>query len=288
MSESNNIPHNSWTIPNRHSDVWHEGVCANSRVEIKEKAPKPIVGGKFLLLEYSASMKGRGACHDSIVFISDFHWCGLNGEMYESLAKEISALEPDYILFGGDLGVFSDSIEDSMKRLSTMEARKGKFAVLGNRESILTWLDANFWRREYARFGFKYLFNEIADEGDLLFCGIDDYRFGTPDWSALKGIDRSRPIISLTHNPDAAASADLETFIGDIVLCGHTHGGQICFPLIGPLYTSSAFKRQFLHGWKTRDDGTLCLVSSGIGESGFGFARRRLRCPREVVLLRME
>ncbi len=288
MSLKKRILRHTHLKPYLHSDIWHDGVCANSRLDIVEKQPRPIVGNEFLLLEFSASAKGRKTHKNSIVFISDLHWCGVDREMYEALSKGISALEADYILFGGDMGVFSDSIEPSVNWLSTLQARKGKLAVSGNRESILCWLNTDFWHRTYANAGFRYLCNEIVDEGDFIICGIDDYRYGTPDWSVLKNVDRSRPIISITHNPDAAAAADIETFVGDIVLCGHTHGGQICLPLLGPIYTSSEFGRQFYHGWNTRDDGTLCLVSTGIGESGFGFARRRMKCPREIVLLRME
>ena len=285
MSE---IRHASFTKATKHSDTWHDGVCANSRLEIKEKAPKPFVDGEFFLREIGAVRKGKASQGNAVVFISDLHWDGQHKKMYQKLAQEISALEADFILFGGDLGVFADSIDEAMEWLSSISVRKNKFAVSGNRESCLNWLDSDFWREEYAKAGFRYLCNEIADEGDLTFYGADDYRFGTPDWSPLADVDKGQPVISFMYNPDFAASANLKTFIGDIVLCGHTHGGQLCFPLIGPLYTSSEFGKQFLHGWNSRDDGTLCLVSNGIGESGFGIVRRRIRCPREVVLLRME
>ena len=145
MSLKNCILRHAHIKPFMHSDIWHEGVCANSRFEIAEKAPRPIVGGEFLLLEFNASVKGRKTNGSSIVFISDLHWGGWNLKMYESLAKEISLLEPDYILFGGDLGVFSDDIDDSLKWLSTISSRKGKFAVSGNREANLSWLDVEFW-----------------------------------------------------------------------------------------------------------------------------------------------
>ena len=288
MSSTDEIKHRSFTKATRHSTAWHNGVCPNSLLEIEEKEPRPFVGGEFLLLEIIARAKGHASHGSSIVFISDLHWGGWHRKMYQELAREISALEPDFILFGGDLGVFSDTIDDALAWISTLDAKKGKFAVAGNRESCLSWLDLNFWHDSYARAGFRYLCNEFADERDFIIYGADDYRFGSPDWKPLEVADRGRTVLSFTHNPDFAASASPETFIGDIVLCGHTHGGQLCFPIIGPLYTSSEFGRQFLHGWNTRDDGTLCLVSSGIGESGFGIVRRRIRCPREVVLLRME
>ena len=288
MNQADEIKHSSYTKAARHSGIWHDGIGENSRLEIAEAPARPFAGGEFLLREIAVRTKGHTGGKASILFISDLHWDGWNRKIYLALADAIRTLSIDCILFGGDLGVYSDTIDGAINWLATLSASEGKFAVAGNRESCLNWLDNNFWRHAYSGGGFRFLCNETADIGAATICGIDDYRFGTPDWTALDGVDRSRPVVSFTHNPDAAASAHADLFIGDIVLCGHTHGGQICFPLIGPLYTSSEFGRQFLHGWKTRDDGTLCLVSSGIGESGFGFVRRRLRCPREVVLLKLE
>ena len=288
MSESSEIRHSSYTPAGRHSAIWHEGVLANSLLAIEEKPPRPIAKGEFLLHEITARAKGRGACGCSLFFMSDLHWDGSNRRIYLALAEEIAALEPDFLLFGGDLGVFSDSIDGAVAWLKSLKARKGKFAVAGNRESCLNWLDVDFWRAAYAKADFRFLCNETVDAGCMTLCGIDDFRFGRPDWGVLANCDRSRPVVSFTHNPDAAGAAGIDEYLGDIVLCGHTHGGQICLPLIGPLYTSSEFGRQFLHGWTTRDDGTLCNVSSGIGESGFGFVRRRVRCPREAVFMRLE
>ena len=288
MSQADEIKHSSYTKAGRRSEIWYDGIGANSVLEIEAISTRPIVEREFLLIDVKATRKGGHSAKNNVVFISDLHWDGWNRELYESLSKEISSLQPDYILFGGDLGVYSDTIDGAVNWLATLSARKGKYAVAGNRESCLNWLEVDFWRSAYASAGFEFLSNEVVDVGDLCLCGIDDYRFGKPDWSVLNGVDRKHTVITFTHNPDAAASRDLETYLGDIVLCGHTHGGQLCFPVIGPLYTSSEFGRQFLHGWKTRDDGTLCLVSNGIGESGFGIMRQRIRCPREFVLLRME
>ncbi|MBQ7649436.1 MAG: metallophosphoesterase, partial [Victivallales bacterium] len=199
--------HNSFTKATRHSDVWHEGVRAVSRLEIRENAPRPFVGGEFLLQEIFASPKCGAHGKNTIVFISDLHWSGLDRGMYKRLSEEISALEADFILFGGDLGVFADSIANALEWISTLSAKKGIFAVSGNRESCLNWLDADFWRKAYANVNARYLCNEIADMGDLVIYGADDFRFGAPDWSPLEGVDRSRPVISFTHNPDFAASA---------------------------------------------------------------------------------
>ena len=218
-----------------------------------------------------------------ILFLSDLHWNSQLDELYEILLDDINALEADWIVFGGDLSVFMDTAGDALKWLSRLKARRGKLSILGNRETPIFWVNRDKWRQMYAKAGFELLSNTPCDGGNLLFYGVDDWRFGEVDWSRLH--DEPRPVITLSHNPDAIAEAPDDRFIGDLALCGHTHGGQLCLPFYGPLYTSSAYGRQFVHGLQQRNDGTLCITVSGVGESGFGLLRHRLCCPREYLLL---
>ena len=221
----------------------------------------------------------------SLVFLSDLHWNGRMESLYEQLLADINALEADWIVFGGDLSVFMNTVAGALQWLSRLKAKRGKLAILGNRESPIFWLDKEDWRKMYAKAGYTLLTNTSFDADNLLFYGVDDWRFGVVDWSFLH--DEPRPIITFSHNPDAIAEAPDDLFVGDLALCGHTHGGQLCLPLIGPLYTSSAYGRQFVHGLQQRKDGTLCLTASGVGESGFGYLRHRLCCPREYVYLKV-
>lgn len=285
MSASEEIRHSAYTRAAEKSPVWHDWDGHDASVE--------IVGDDTKRFYASAAFNERKVVIKTpkinrrfrIVFISDLHWSGDDASGYSRFADAISACEADIILFGGDLSIFSDDIDDAVHWLGMLKAKQGKYAVPGNRESCLNWLDYKFWSKAYYQAHFRYLCNEVLELDCITLCGIDDFRFGKPDWSVLNGVDRNHPVITITHNPDAAGSADAGTYLGDIVLCGHTHGGQICLPIIGPLYTSSKFGRQFLHGWKHRNDGTLCLVSNGIGESGFGILHRRVNCPREFVTL---
>ena len=88
----------------------------------------------------------------------------------------------------------------------------------------------------------------------------------------------------MTHSPDAAVNAGL-CDLGDLVLAGHTHGGQIRLPWFGALYASSRYGRAFDRGWFLRRDGLRMLVTAGAGETGGGLFRQRLLCPPEIVVL---
>lgn len=271
-----------YTKPRLHNDSWHPWPRPDARFAVKMALCRDCPPFPRVDIEAVATRKRTdGKC--SLVFLSDLHWNGKMAELYEKLVESINALEADWIVFGGDLSVYMDSVDSALAWLSRLKAKCGKLAVRGNRESIVFWLGWKDWKEVYAKAGFELLCNQSHDAGNLLFYGVDDRRYGTPDWTELH--DDPRPVISFSHSPDAAADASDETFIGDLVLCGHTHGGQLCLPFFGPIYTSSHYGRQFVHGLQQRNDGTLCFTTSGVGESGFGFFHRRICCPREYVFL---
>jgi hypothetical protein len=130
--------------------------------------------------------------------------------------------------------------------------------------------------------GVTVLKNEGASTHGLWLAGIDEI------WTKRADIDQSlkqrspgAPTILLAHNPDAVMNIKKEQGI-DLVLCGHTHGGQVRLPVLGPVGAiPNQLGRAFAKGWHTYQ-GTRFFVSSGIGESG---TRARLFNPPELVLL---
>ncbi len=269
------------------SACWHEWPQEGAAFGVSVSEESLGNGSNCRLVRVEAAPARKSAAGRSVAFISDLHWDGTMAGLYERLASAINALEADWIVFGGDLCMYMDKVPEAMEWLGTLKAGLGKCAVPGNRESPVAWLDTAFWKKAYGRAGFTYLCNECLDADTFVLFGLDDARFGKPDWGPLAGLaDSSRPVLCISHNPDAAGLAGEHEYIGDMLLCGHTHSGQICLPWYGPLYSSSIFGRQFLHGLKQRGDGTLCLVSSGIGEAGCSFFKRRVLCPREIVFLR--
>ncbi|MBQ6472469.1 MAG: metallophosphoesterase [Victivallales bacterium] len=223
----------------------------------------------------------------SLLLLTDLHWNGRQVKRYSKFADAIRQLRYDWLLFGGDLAVYPNRMEGALAWLSDLHPVKGTYTVLGNRESRLTWLNHDYWHGAFTAHGMRCLINEsVTLQDNLMLFGLDDSRFGYPDWSPLKTARRpGQTVLTLCHNPDGAGASPVTQDIGDLVLCGHTHGGQICLPFLGPLYTSSHYGRQFAHGWQERSDGTLLLTIAGVGESGFGLFHRRLFCPPELLLL---
>ena len=101
---------------------------------------------------------------------------------------------------------------------------------------------------------------------DFWVTGVDDETQGRPDVAAaLADVPAGALLLLLAHNPDSwlAPGADR----ADLVLAGHTHGGQIRFPLVGALYRQGThLPRRRSAGWFTRGASRM-FVSRGVGES---------------------
>ncbi len=87
--------------------------------------------------------------------------------------------------------------------------------------------------------------------------------------------------VLLMHPPDIAPEAN-ELGI-DLYLCGHTHGGQIRFPVIGAVFSSSHLGKKFIMGRYELGNTTL-YTARGVGLEGLGAPRARFLCPPEIVL----
>ena len=117
---------------------------------------------------------------------------------------------------------------------------------------------------------------------DLWIAGVDDLTQGQPDLpAALEGVPPGALVIVLAHNPDAWLDPAITR--ADLVLAGHTHGGQFRVPLIGALHTQGTYlSRQRPAGWFARGRSRM-FVSRGLGES-FPF---RFGAPPQAVLIRL-
>lgn len=134
--------------------------------------------------------------------------------------------------------------------------------------------------------GFQYLRNSFFYNHPFFFYGFDDFKEGKPLFKKdfLTGETTAfRCVIS--HNPDNIPIHLTEEDLSRIplILCGHTHGGQIRIPLFGALKTSSVFWKRFEGGlYRHKRTGTLMFVTAGIGISGIPL---RLFCPPEALLI---
>ncbi|HEX7040074.1 MAG TPA: metallophosphoesterase [Trueperaceae bacterium] len=219
-------------------------------------------------------------------FLTDLHLGPYLGE--DALERWVEAtlrLEPDLVLLGGDFvdRTYRGDLAELARHLPRLTAPLGVFAVLGNH-------DHTRYRRVeplaavLAGAGVTLLDNAAARvREDFVLAGIDDLRVGRPDLgAALADAERLRDgsggaLALLSHNPDVIPEVRGGV---DLLLAGHTHGGQVRLPFVGAVVTSSRYGRRYLSGWV--DDGMPAFVSRGLGVTTLPI---RYDCPAELVHL---
>ncbi|MEH2223163.1 metallophosphoesterase [Nostoc sp.] len=185
------------------------------------------------IAELPASLQGT-----TLVQLSDFHYDGLrlSEEMLEKAIALTNEAEPDLILLTGDYVTDDPTpIHQLVLRLKHLQSRCGIYAVLGNHDIYYSHSKAEV-TQALTSIGVHVLWNEIAYPlgKELPLVGLADY------WSrefypapVMNQLDSVTPRIVLSHNPDTAKI--LQQWRVDLQLSGHTHGGHIVIPGIGPL-----------------------------------------------------
>jgi len=223
-------------------------------------------------------------CGFTILHLSDIHADGLTG-LTESIAERLHDLQVDLCVLTGDYryrlhGPCHEVYPNMEKILASVNARYGIVGVLGNH-------DAAEKVPELERLGVTMLVNqslELSHGGDTIWLvGLDDpHYYGCDDLpGALRGVPEKTFKVLLVHTPELLAEAEASGV--DLYLCGHTHGGQICLPFIGPLISGANCPRRYVRGaWRyKRMQG---YTSAGVGVS---VVPVRFFCPPEIVLIEL-
>jgi predicted MPP superfamily phosphohydrolase len=176
----------------------------------------------------------------------------------------VNALQPDAVVLLGDF-VARDPADAAVvsEGLAHLTPPLGVYAVLGNHDQ---WVDTNQVSFLLSRGNVRVLRNNglpLERRGDRLWlAGIEDIRTGRPNpRAALAGARPGDRKILLAHNPMAVRGA---APLGvDLVLAGHTHGGQVQLPLIGPLVLP--IRDRSLAQGLVSTAGTQIYVTRGVG-----------------------
>jgi predicted MPP superfamily phosphohydrolase len=199
-----------------------------------------------------------------IVHLSDIHHSPFTGrEQIERAVEAANSLQPDIIALTGDyLSHEREYAAPCAEMLGRLRARCGVYAVLGNHDN---WVDAGLITDLFRAEGIKMLVNEgmrFEHRGaSFWLAGVDDTMVGLEDLPlALAGSRRDEMKLLLAHNPvilRRAARAGV-----DLVLSGHTHGGQITWR--SERSASGRVRRRILRGLARHGD-TQIYVTRGLG-----------------------
>ena len=239
------------------------------------------------ITEMDIHIRRLGTAYDGlkVVHLTDIHHSLYTPlEDVERAVKMTNHLQPDLIALTGDYVTFSPTyIWPVAQVLGRLRARLGVFAVLGNHDFQV---DADEMTSALKAHRIHVLRNShfALDSGHdrLWLVGVDDLWWSADDLEAgMRHVPSHDPKILLCHNPVGIHMA-AEHHI-DLVLSGHTHGGQVRLPVVGGLYTRSKLGRRFIAGWN-RLDGTQIYVSRGIGKV---LVPLRVGCPPEIACLNL-
>ncbi|MCP5151868.1 MAG: metallophosphoesterase family protein [Ectothiorhodospiraceae bacterium] len=218
-----------------------------------------------------------------VLHLSDLH-LDLREDLPAVLMERIYALDYDVAVLTGDFrAATSGPWEPAVDALRRLRSQLGEsvFAVLGNHDSIhmVPAIEAC---------GIRVLLNEwvpLERDGEVLYlAGVDDPHYFRADnlERAADGIPAGSASLLLAHSPEIYRRASHAGF--GAMLCGHTHGGQICLPGGFPVLTDTyRCPRRYCRGaWEYR--GMHGYTSVGSGASVVDV---RLNCPPEVTLHRL-
>ncbi len=240
-----------------------------------------------------------------IVAISDIHGGStyITEEKIRRVVAEANAENPDLIVLLGDFVSQQRTDRTTLKmpmrtiaeNLRGLEAKFGVYAVLGNHD---VWHDETEIATELRRVGYQVLENEIAviekDNQTLRILGLKDHvkivswdGFSQEIRDVLQRSEQQQQrgdVIVLEHAPDilplitAAAPnpSDLK-----LILNGHTHGGQMWFPIIGSPIVPSNYGQKFAFG-HTKENNVDVFITTGVGTS---ILPLRFLVPPEIAVL---
>ncbi len=218
-----------------------------------------------------------------IAHLSDLHMSGRIGRAYfEEVVRHTNALGPDLIAITGDLFDATRCLGWIPETLAQLEAPLGVFFVFGNHDRRV---DERLARHLLTEAGLTNLGGEWVErwraEQRIVLAGNELPWFSpAADMETCPGRTDDSPQlrIALAHAPDQIDWAQGHDF--DLMLAGHTHGGQVCFPVVGPLLAPSRLGTRYAGG-TFRTQPTVLHVSRGVS----ALTPLRWNCLPELTML---
>ena len=261
---------------------------------------------RYVLRRFDVTVLPPGAAPLRLLHLSDLHLTA-GQHRKQAWIRGLDALNPDLVVNTGDSISGPDAVGPTLDALGPLLDRPGAF-VFGNNDfyaprpknplkyffpnhkpvhgAPLPWQDlrdglvaAGWLDATHARATVK------AGGRMVALAGVDDPHLKRDRYDRVAGpADADAEVrIGLAHSPEPRVVDRFAADGYDLVLAGHTHGGQLRVPFYGALVTNSGIDRaraRWLHRW---DDSTWLHVSAGLGTSPF--APVRFACPPEATLL---
>jgi predicted MPP superfamily phosphohydrolase len=268
---------------------------------------------RWTLRRFEVPVLSPGSAPLTVLHISDLHMTA-GQRSKQAWVAGLAALEPDLVINTGDNLAGFDAVPGTMRALEPLLDLPGAFVLASNDYYAPRPKNPlKYFRPDHKRVhgtelpwralrdgmtgrGWLDLTNaagELTVAGQRIVCaGVDDSHLQRDRYDRVAGpADRSADLrLGLAHSPEPRVLDRFAADGYDLLLCGHTHGGQLRVPFYGALVTNCGIDRdraRWLHRWTdpTADhpSGTWLHVSAGLGTSPY--APVRFACPPEATLL---
>ncbi|HEY0403327.1 MAG TPA: metallophosphoesterase [Blastococcus sp.] len=268
---------------------------------------------RWTLRRFDVPVLAPGSSPLTVLQISDLHMTANQRSKQEWVAR-LAALEPDLVINTGDNLAGLDAVPGTLKAMEPLLDLPGAFVLASNdyyaprpknplkyfkknhkrvHGNLLPWRDLRDGMRERGWLDLTNAAGDLTVDGRrIVFAGVDDPHLKLDRYDDVAGpADPSADLrLGLVHSPEPRV---LDRFAGDgydLLLCGHTHGGQLRVPFYGALVTNCGIDRErvrWLHRWTEpsagHPAGTWLHISAGLGTSPY--APVRFACPPEATLL---
>lgn len=228
------------------------------------------------VMETRAPILGRDVF--KILHLTDLHLEGL-GDRERAALDLAGREEPDLIVLTGDMANTREGLAALPGFLAGLKARQGILAVEGH-------FDHKFdLRKVWADAGVQVLTDEFTRRSgpgrSLIVAGLADPP-SRPAEEVLADAPTDDFRVVLSHRPDPLAGVSGK--VAHLALCGHTHGGQIGLPFLGPAHPAWWTETGPYRG-ETRRGGTVLIVNRGLGMTGGPIPRLRLLSRPEIRVI---
>ncbi|NDZ97716.1 metallophosphoesterase [Streptomyces sp. SID6673] len=260
----------------------------------------------FTLRHSTLSVLEPGAAPLRVLHISDLHMTP-HQHLKQAWVSELEALEPDLVINTGDNLAHPQAVPAVIQSLGGLLSRPGMF-VFGSNDYFgprlknpfqyfrsdhtrtfgdpLPWQDLRAAFIERGWLDATHTVRELEVSGvRVVAAGVDDPHIERDRYETIAG--RPNPLahlrLGLTHSPEPRVLDRFADDGYDLVMAGHTHGGQLCLPFFGALVTNSELDRSRVKGVSSWGAAMKLHVSAGLGTSPY--APARFCCRPEASLL---
>ncbi|TMK84558.1 MAG: metallophosphoesterase [Actinobacteria bacterium] len=254
----------------------------------------------FALRRHRIPCLPEGSSPMTILHLSDLHLRAPQRRK-RAFLKSLARMQPDLLIGTGDFIGDARSNAAAVDAVTAIGARFGALYVLGSNDYYgpkpknplryflkkrrLIYGTPNPWRELVeglnAR-GWRLINNRAMSVDGIDVVGLDDEHLRRADLSVARARSGDGFRLAVAHSPDVAEALADRGY--DLIVCGHTHGGQVCLPGFGALVTNSDLPRSMARGVHRLGDSWL-HVSAGLGTSMY--APFRLACRPEVCVLEL-